>query len=183
MTLGLMLRSVVAEDWAGQSPGEKVLLFILLWLLNTGATPTQCRQDSSQIIKELCQCNLPLSSCPACFFRVAYSHAKFLKALQRWGDACKAIIISTRVNEQAEAVRVAREKRSGAGTVQPHWTGQQSKRLNRFGMCCHSPKTSPGARHLLHAQQWIPSLPLLRLSPSLLPPDPGHPPWPGSGWH
>ena len=104
-----MLRSVVAEDWAGQSPGEKVLLFALLWFLNTGSTPIQCQQDSSQIIKELCWCSLPLSSCPACFFLVPYSHAKFLEVLQRWGDACKAIIVSTGVNEQVEAVRVARE--------------------------------------------------------------------------
>lgn len=122
-----MLVSVVAEDWAGQSPGEKVRLFAPLWLLNTGSTPIQCRQDSSQITEELCWCNLPLSSCPARFLLVPYSHAKFLKALQRQGGACKAIIISTGVNEQAEAVKVAREKRGGAGTAQPRWTGQQSK--------------------------------------------------------
>jgi len=104
-----------------------VLLFTPLWFLNTGSTPIQCRQDSSQIIKELCQCNLPLSSCPACFFLVQYSHGKILKALQIWGDACKAIIISAGVNEQAEAVRVAREKHGVAGIMQAGWTGQQSK--------------------------------------------------------
>lgn len=134
-------------------------------------------------MKELRQHNLPLSSCPACFFPVPCSQAKFLKALQRWGDACKALNISTGVNEQAEAVRAAREKPSGAGTVQPPWTGQQPKRLNHSGRGCRSPEPSPGARgHLLRAQQWIPSSLLLPLS-LLLPPDPGHPPWLGSEWH